>query len=204
NSYLFFCNYSICMLPEESKISELMSHPVIVIDVNETIRDAAILLKTKNIHGLIVVNETDILGIITDKDIVFKVIAENLIPKETIVKDIMTHTLIFSNPDENIHDVSKKMYANNISRIPIIDLNEILVGIVTKTDIIKIYPAMIDIFTGKQYINEPVKSHERTLLDGRCEECGNAYDDLVDVCGLWLCRSCSEDKTVIGSKKLGL
>ena len=192
------------MLPEKIKISEIMSHPVIVINEDETIHDAAITLRKNNIRGLVVVKDKDVQGMLTDKDIVSKIVAENLKPRDFFVKDIMTSKLIIVSPEETIADVSKKMYANGVGRIPIVDAKENLLGIVTETDIIKVCPAMVEVLHEKAIIEEAPFGHERKLMDGRCEECGNAYTDLVDVQGLWLCRSCSEDKTVIGSKKLGL
>ena len=193
------------MLPKETKISEIMSHPVIVVIENETIQNAAIIMRKNNIHCLVVVKDKDVQGILTDKDIVSKIVAENLKATDMFVKAIMAPKIITAYPDETITDISKKMYANNVSRIPIIDKNENLVGIITKTDIIKVCPAMVEVLHEKAIIEEaPPFDRERKLMDGRCEECGNAYTDLVDVQGLWLCRSCSEDKTVIGSKKLGL
>ena len=192
------------MLPKETKISEIMSHPVIVVIENETIQNAAIIMRKNNIHGLVVVKDKDVQGMLTDKDIVSKIVAENLKARDMFVKDIMAPKIITAYQDETITDISKKMYANNVSRIPIIDKNENLVGIITKTDITKVCPAMVEVLHEKAIIEEAPFGRERKLMDGRCEECGNLYTDLVDVQGLWLCRSCSEDKTVIGSKKLGL
>ncbi|NOR84678.1 CBS domain-containing protein [archaeon] len=192
------------MLPKETKISEIMSTPVFVIDSTETIQNAAIMMRKKNIEGLIVIHKKEVEGLITNRDIVNKVVAENIKPQTMTVNDIMAPKIITAYPDETITDISKKMYANTVSRIPIIDKNENLVGIVTKTDITKVCPAMVEVLYEKAIIEEAPFGHERKLMDGRCEECGNAYTDLVDVQGLWLCRSCSEDKTVIGSKKLGL
>ena len=192
------------MLPEKTKISEIMSHPVIVIESTETIQNAAIMMRKKNIEGLIVIHKKEVEGLITNRDIVNKVVAENIKPQTMTVNDIMAPKIITAYPDETITDISKKMYANNVSRIPIIDKNENLVGIITKTDITKVCPAMVEVLYEKAIIEDAPFVRERKMMEGRCEECGNLYTDLVDVQGLWLCRSCSEDKTVIGSKKLGL
>ena len=80
-------------------------------------------------------------------------------------------------------------------------MTENLVGIVTETDITKIYPAMVDVLYEKTNIEEMPVAPERRLMQGRCEECDNMYDDLVEVDGAWLCMSCSKKHAVISSKR---
>ncbi|MCK4550387.1 MAG: CBS domain-containing protein [Candidatus Aenigmarchaeota archaeon] len=188
------------MLAEERKIFEIMSKPVIVIEEDKTIQESAFLLRKHNIRGLVVVRGHDAQGIITDRDIVSKVVAENLDPRNVAVKEIMVPKMITAKPDELINDVAKKMCANKVGRIPIVDDDGNIVGVVTETDITKLYPAMIDVLYERTSIEETPVVPERKLMQGRCEECDNTYDDLVEVNGRWLCRSCSEKHTIIGTK----
>ncbi|NOR84679.1 CBS domain-containing protein [archaeon] len=185
------------MIPEKTKISEIMSNPVSIIDKNETILDASVIMKIKSIRGLVVVDKDKILGIITERDIVSKVVAVNRNPKKTKIKNVMTHKIVISNINETIDEVANKMYANRIGRILIMDLNDEIVGIVTKTDIIKITPAIIEIFTQKALMDEFPNMDEQTTNETICADCGNETSDLVKVDNRWLCKNCSDDQIVM-------
>lgn len=191
------------MLPEEEElaVSTIMTKDVIVADAADTVQKAAMLMRTNNIRGLPIVEKNKVVGILTDRDIVSKVVAENKSPRELTAGEIMSPKIITAEPDDSITDVAKRMYANNVGRIPIVDKKGSLLGIVTETDITKIAPALIDVLYAHDELEEgapPIKSRHPTI-EGRCEECGQVYDDLVEVEGQWLCRSCSEDRTVVGT-----
>ncbi len=197
-----FCGF---VLPDEEDlaVSNIMTKKVAVANINETVQKVAILMRTHNIRGIPVVEKKKVVGMLTDRDIVSKVVAENKSPRGIIAGEIMSPKLITASPNDNISDVAKIMYANNVGRIPVIDSKGNLVGIVTETDITKIAPGLIDVLYAHDEVENtapPAKSRHSTI-EGRCEECGQVYDDLVEVEGQWLCRSCSEDKTVVGTEK---
>ena len=179
------------MIPEKTKISEIMSKPVSVIDGNETVLDASVIMKIKRIRGLVVFDNNKILGIFTERDIVSKIVACGLDPKNTKIKDVMTHKIVISNQDETIDEVANKMYANGIGRILIINLNNEIIGIVTKTDIIKITPAIINIFREKALMDEFPNMSEQVDTETVCADCGNETTDLVKVNNRWLCKNCA-------------
>lgn len=181
------------MLPDEEDltISEVMTKNVVAIDAKETIQKAAMLMRKSNIRGVVVSSGKNIVGIITDKDIVSKVVAENKSPLTVKVEDVMSPKLITAKPGDTLTDVAKRMYANGVGRIPVIDAKGNLVGIVTETDMTKIAPAVIDLLYERDAVEGPeTVAKGRELLEGRCEECGQVYEDLVEVDGEWLCQNC--------------
>lgn len=193
------------MLPDEEDlaVSNIMTKKVAVADAKETVQKVAMLMRAKNIRGIPIVEKNKIVGMLTDKDIVSKVVAENKSPRDITAGEIMSPKIITAAPEDSITEVAKIMYANNVGRIPVIDKKGNLVGIVTETDITKIAPGIIDILYAHDEIENgapSVKSRHPTV-EGRCEECSQVYDDLVEVEGQWLCRSCSQDKTVVGTEK---
>jgi len=193
------------MLPDEEDlaVSNIMTKKVAVADAKDTVQKVAMLMRAKNIRGVPIVQNDKIVGILTDKDIVSKVVAENKSPREITAEEIMSPKIITVEPDNSIMDVAKLMSANNVGRIPVVDKKSNLVGIVTETDITKIAPGLIDVLYAHDEIENvapPAKSRH-TTIEGRCENCGQFYDDLVEIDGEWLCRSCSEDKTVVGTEK---
>lgn len=193
------------MLPDEEDlaVSNIMSTDVIVAEAKDSVQKIALLMRKHNIRGLPVVEGKKVVGILTDRDIVSKIVAENKSARDVTAGEIMSPKIITVSPDNSITHVAKVMYANNVGRIPVVDKKGALLGIVTETDITKIAPGLIDVLYAHDEIENvapPAKSRHPTM-EGRCENCGQVYDDLVEVDGEWLCGSCSEDKTVVGTSK---
>jgi CBS domain-containing protein len=85
--------------------------------------------------GFLPVGENDrLIGVITDRDIAVRAIAEGKGP-ETAIRDIMSEELIYCFDDEDISDVSDKMADQQIRRLPVINRDKRLVGIVSLGDI---------------------------------------------------------------------
>ncbi|VVB59557.1 Inosine-5'-monophosphate dehydrogenase [uncultured archaeon] len=193
------------MLPDEEDlaVSTVMTEDVTVANASDSVQKVAMLMRRHNIRGLPIVQDRTVVGMLTDRDIVTKVVAENKSPRDVTAGDVMSPKIITADPGDSITDVARVMYANNVGRIPVVDKKGNLLGIVTETDITKIAPGLIDVLYAHNEIEEgapPTKSRPPTI-EGRCENCGQIYDELVQVDGEWLCHNCSLDKTVVGSSR---
>jgi len=188
--------------PEDVMVQEIMTKNVAVIDQNATIQQAATILRKRNIHGLVIVKGKSVIGVLTDKDIISKVVAENKSPLTVKVKDVMAPKVIVVKPTETIDEATRIMFANDVSRLPVVDEMGTLVGIITMADMIRVYPGITEIFEEEQDITDPqTMLAERTTIEGRCEECDIISEDLVEIDARWLCPDCSEAYTSIGSKR---
>ncbi|MFH1127419.1 MAG: CBS domain-containing protein [archaeon] len=182
-------------MPEDILVSEIMTKNVAVIDAEATIQKASMLLRKRNIHGLVVVKGKEVIGMLTDKDIISKVVAENKSPLKVKVKEVMSPKIIVAKPTDSIDEATRVMFANNVARLPVVDDKNNLVGIITVRDMLRVYPGVNEILTEELEIAEPASVPERTRIEGRCEECDNIAEDLVEIDGRWLCNDCSEDYT---------
>ena len=188
--------------PEDVLVQEIMTKNVAVVDQNATIQKAAMILRKRNIHGLVIVKGKSVIGVLTDKDIISKVVAENKSPLKAKVKDVMAPKVIVVKPTDSIDEATRTMFANDVSRLPVVDEKGTLVGIITMTDTIRVYPGISEIFQEEQDITDPQTIlAERTTIEGRCEECDIISEDLVEIDARWLCPDCSEAYTSIGSKR---
>ena len=116
-------------------IKKFMAKPVITITKDKNIETAAKLMVKKDVSCLIIVSKTKKpLGIITERDLIKKHLAEGRNHQETKVADIMTKKLFTSSPKTTIINISKLMHKCNVKRIPIVEKNK-LIGIITATDI---------------------------------------------------------------------
>ena len=119
-------------------ISSIMTRDVITANVDDTVQDAAKIMKEHGIANVIVVSNGKPVGILTQRDVLLRVIAEGKDPKSVKVKDVMTKPLVTSKEDITILDAIRMMYDKKIRRLPIVDKDGKLIGIVTYRDVLGI------------------------------------------------------------------
>lgn len=115
--------------------------PLVVINSSESIFKISNLMKERKVGSIIIINQDDQnypIGIITERDIVRRVISDNKDPKQTKATEIMSKPLITIETNTYVYDVSVKMVKNKIRRLPVVK-DKTLSGIITITDIIKYF-----------------------------------------------------------------
>lgn len=114
-------------------LKDLMSRDVQVINVNQTIKEAAQLMKKGN-FGMLPVEENDrMIGAISDRDIAIRAIAEGK-DASTKVRDVMSEGIYWSFEDDSVEDAAKIMSEHQIRRLPIVNADKRLVGILALGD----------------------------------------------------------------------
>lgn len=114
----------------------IMKTKVITVSPSAPIIEAALLMRDEDIGALIVVDDTERpVGIITDRDIVISVLAENKDPGEVVVEDIMTRQLHMVQEDTNVFDILRVLSKNSIRRVPVTRRGK-LAGIISVDDIV--------------------------------------------------------------------
>lgn len=116
------------------KIEKLMVKSVITLPVDASAYDAVKLLNKNKIGCLVVVYNREIVGILTERNLLERVLEKCRNPKETGISEIMTKHVIVGKPDMELSEATRLMFENKVKKLPIIDGNR-LVGIVTLTDI---------------------------------------------------------------------
>ena len=126
------------------KVSDAMTKKPVEVSEDITIKKCAEIMKKHDVGSVLVKKKTKLVGILTEEDLVYKVVAEAKDAKKIKVKDIMVTRLITIEPDNDIYNALVKMSNNNIRRLPVIKDNK-LVGILTLKDILKIQPQLFEI-----------------------------------------------------------
>lgn len=119
------------------KVDDVMSFPVQTIEQDQSIKKAISLMTEKGIGALVVTNEGKPVGMVSERDLLVKVLDKDLEYKKCSVEHIMTEPIIAAEKGESLIEVETKMKLNGIRRIPILESGE-LVGIITSSDIIRI------------------------------------------------------------------
>lgn len=124
----------------EIKVSEIMIYNPLYVTPDEKISTTELLMLRKNIGGLPVVKDTikkQLVGIITQRDIRLARFAMNLESSNKTVKDLMTPEPFVVKKDTTIKYALALMFDNNIERLPVVNENNELIGLLLQTNILK-------------------------------------------------------------------
>lgn len=173
-------------------VKDIMSRPVLKIDFEATAELAGkIMAKARN-DSVLVVRKGNPIGILTDSDLIKKVIAKNIKPASIKVNKLMSEPLVTITPEDTVLEASRKMKRNNIKRIPVISKGN-LIGIISTTDIARTVPEMVDMLEYKLKTKELPTIIKETITAGVCDACDNYSEDLEIKNGQWLCVTCREE-----------
>lgn len=115
------------------KVRDAMTQDVHIVSPDQTIRQAAETMAAID-AGVLPVGENDrLVGMITDRDIAVRAVAAGKSP-DTPVREVMTADLCYCFDDENIDDIAEDMRANKVRRLPAVDRDKRLVGILSLGD----------------------------------------------------------------------
>ena len=116
------------------KLIDVMSRDVQVISPDDPIQEAAQQMRAGN-FGMMPVGENDrMVGAISDRDIAIRVVADGMDPASTRVRDVMSEGIVWAYEDDSVDLAAKLMSEHQIRRLPILNANKRLVGIVALGD----------------------------------------------------------------------
>ena len=118
-------------------VKEIMVEKVVSIRADATIKEAVKLMNEYEIGCLIVAKKGEAVGIITERDVLKRVVSKSRDPEVTKVSEIMSKPLIVGGPDMYVEDAAKLMFKRNIKKL-VIRRNGQLVGLITLSDIARV------------------------------------------------------------------
>ncbi len=116
------------------KISEVMTTDVQTVTADQSAREAANFMLRSEAGSIPVTDGDRVIGMITDRDIAVRGVAEGRGP-DTLVRDLMTDHIICAREGDNVDDVAQRMSEQQVRRLPVLDENERLIGIVSLGDL---------------------------------------------------------------------
>ena len=131
-------------------VKQVMTKQPITVAPGTNIQECAKIMDTKHIGSLLVKDGPGVVGIVTEQDIVRKVVIKNLLPSKTQVDDIMAMDLFVVKEDQDIADAILLMREKNVRHLPVLDKKEQFVGFVTSKDILRIQPDLFKLLTEKK------------------------------------------------------
>jgi CBS domain-containing protein len=171
-------------------IKDIMSAPVVTVAEGESAESAAKYMAERDLGSIVVVDDkSHPIGIITERDIVVRVTARNLLPSNVEASSIMSAPLRTVSPDVDIKKAADLMHKQKIRRLVVLEKGK-MIGVVSSKDILAITPALIEIIMEKAKITSTPALPVGTEFAGNCDRCGNWSDVLREVEGRFLCDEC--------------
>lgn len=120
------------------QVKDLMTKDVVTANREMSVAKAAQIMAEKNVGLLVVLDTTEqnVIGVMSDSDIISKVVARNLMSRQVMVNEIMNTEVIDISPEKTVSEAANMMRNHKIKRLPVIENNK-LVGIISSTDIIR-------------------------------------------------------------------
>ena len=122
-------------MPTAQTILDRKGRGVVTIVPDDSVLAAAHLMNRRAIGGLVVAEDEQIVGVITERDVLRRVVAERRDPATTTIREVMTTPVVTCRPEAKLEECSTVMTARRIRHLPVADENG-LVGIITSGDIL--------------------------------------------------------------------
>lgn len=118
-------------------VKDIMVEKVITVKPNTKVRDAVELMNKNEISCLVVETKRKPVGIITERDVLKKIVCQSMNPELVRVSEIMSKPLIVGKVDMDLGDAVRLMLKQNVKKLPIVSAGK-LVGLITLTDIVRV------------------------------------------------------------------
>jgi CBS domain-containing protein len=116
-------------------IADIMTRSIATVRRDETLQAAARRMQEMDVGSLPVLDGKAVAGIVTDRDIAVRGVAAGMIPQESLVADVMTADLRFCRADDTIEQAMAEMGDLQVRRLPVLDAQNEIVGIVSLGDL---------------------------------------------------------------------
>ncbi len=128
-------------------VQDVMVRQVLTIDATQNATNAARLMSKFGVSSLIVSSDDDLVGIVTERDIIVRVVSSGQDPEKVIIREIMSEPIIIVKPETPLEEAVKIMFRERIKKLPVMCRDEErmkLVGIISITDVARIHPTLIE------------------------------------------------------------
>lgn len=168
-------------------VGQVVKRKAVIVKPDDTIERVARILSRHKVGSAVVVENDEIVGVITDRDILDKVVARGRDPKTVKVREVMTKNPITIEDDYDISDAIDKMMEKGIRRLLVTRLGKPL-GFVTAADLLAALNSMNN--------EEEQEAVEETDVYGICEICGQygpLYKVYIEGQEKWVCEACKDE-----------
>jgi len=177
------------------QVKDIMSSPVKTVLEHDSVEQVAKKMIANDLGSIIVTDaQGNPVGIITERDIVDRVVAENRVPRKVKAEAAMSRPVRITTPEADIKEAAESMRDHNIRRLVVMNEGK-MIGIVSSKDIVEITPALLELISEKTRITHHQLMPSRRVFTstGYCDHCRQWSDTLMKVSGNFICEECQVD-----------
>lgn len=126
------------MAQEEETVAQLMDTRVCTLDLNATARECAKKMVKESAECVVVVQDETPLGVITERDLVVKILSDGFDPDKVLARDIMSTALITISPKASMSEAARLMSDHKVRRLLVVDDQNSLIGMASADDLAKV------------------------------------------------------------------
>jgi CBS domain-containing protein len=174
-------------------LREIMNSPVQTVDLEEPVTSVARLMSSLRIGSVVVTKGGKPCGIITDGDIVGRVVAHDRRAGELRAGHVMTKGLTTIEDEADMTRATRMMISNRVKRLGVVRKGE-LVGIISMSDILRVTPEVLDVMSEKtRMITGEGRQRTASYVAGFCDQCNEWSDYLLDFEDKFMCDDCRSE-----------
>jgi CBS domain-containing protein len=180
--------------PANITVREVMNSPVITGSPEDTVRRIAQKMAENEVGSIVIVENGTPVGMVTDGDIIYRVVSSGRNPDQTKAREIMSTPIYTVESEAKVVDAARYMRKKKVKRVGVTYKGKIE-GILSIWDIISITPELVEIFSEKLNIQtSSMGSQKGTIyMAGYCDLCSRWSDTLVESDGKYLCEECRSE-----------
>lgn len=144
-------------------MQEAMTQDPITISTDRSVSVAAKLMRDKVIGSLIVVRDDNVIGIVTERDLVYRVLAATRNPDTLLVMDVMTSPVVTISQREDVASAAKLMKEKGIRRLVVMNQQK-LVGVLTTDDLTRNMMRVVEEFATTLFLMERRTVYDQTMI----------------------------------------
>ena len=169
-------------------VRDIRNSPVISASPQDNIKDIAIKMKEERIGSIVIMENENAAGIVTDWDIVSNAVVKDVKPSMVKALEIMQelHTI---EGEEGVTEAARALRRHGIKRLGVVYKNR-LVGIISASDVIAVTPDLVDVISEKAALRRGEIGRSAGNVSGYCDECGEWSDLLQFNEGTFTCEEC--------------
>ena len=170
------------------KVSDAMTKKPVIATPEDTTYSCVLKMLKENVGSLLITKGDKILGFVTERDIIRKVMAKKLDPQNIKIDKVMSKEVVSIEPNRDVYDAIILMNNAEVRRLPVVNKNK-TVGLITLKDIVRVNPAMLELFLHRIHIREEIEKLPNDYAEGVCEKC-ESQGPVQKVKGKFICVAC--------------